>query len=357
MAKRIDVSDLDVYYGDFKAVEDVSMTIEPRSVTAFIGPSGCGKSTFLRTLNRMHEVIPGGRVEGKVMLDGQDLYAVDVDPVTVRRTVGMVFQRPNPFPTMSIYDNVAAGPAAQRGEEQEAARRDRRALAASGANLWNEVKDRLDKPGAGLSGGQQQRLCIARAIAVEPAGAADGRAVLGARPDLDAGDRGPDQRAEGRATRSSSSPTTCSRPPGSATAPRSSTSPAPGKPGRLVEIGDTAEDLHQPRPRRPPRTTSPAASADPPHPARSADCRSPRLAGGCTSECSHGSGGPMKRMRVVGERGDQGGGGDREDPGGHDVAGDAPAHGRTAAGRADAHDRGGDRVGGRDRGAEADGRV
>ena len=109
MAKRIDVSGLDVYYGDFKAVEDVSMTVQPRSVTAFIGPSGCGKSTLLRTLNRMHEVIPGARVSGKVLLDDQNLYADDVDPVAVRRTVGMVFQRPNPFPTMSIYDNVAAG--------------------------------------------------------------------------------------------------------------------------------------------------------------------------------------------------------------------------------------------------------
>src|SRR5881398_2528070 len=109
MAKRIDVSGLSAFYGSHKAIDDISMTIEPRSVTAFIGPSGCGKSTFLRTLNRMHEVIPGGRVEGKVMLDDQDLYATDVDPVAVRRTVGMVFQRPNPFPTMSIYDNVAAG--------------------------------------------------------------------------------------------------------------------------------------------------------------------------------------------------------------------------------------------------------
>ena len=109
MAKRIEVSGLNVYYGDFKAVEDVSMTVEPRSVTAFIGPSGCGKSTFLRTLNRMHEVIPGARVEGKVMLDQQDLYGSGVDPVAVRRVVGMVFQRPNPFPTMSIKDNVVAG--------------------------------------------------------------------------------------------------------------------------------------------------------------------------------------------------------------------------------------------------------
>lgn len=109
MAKRIEVSGLNVYYGDFKAVEDVSMTIEPRSVTAFIGPSGCGKSTYLRTLNRMHEVLPGARVEGKVLLDEQDLYAPGVDPVAVRRVVGMVFQRPNPFPTMSIFDNVASG--------------------------------------------------------------------------------------------------------------------------------------------------------------------------------------------------------------------------------------------------------
>ena len=167
MAKRIDVSDLNVYYSSFKAVEGVSMTVEPRSVTAFIGPSGCGKSTFLRTLNRMHEVIPGGRVEGKVMLDDQDLYAPGVDPVAVRRTVGMVFQRPNPFPTMSIYDNVAAGLKLNgvkgRKKLDEVVERSLR-----GANLWNEVKDRLNKPGAGLSGGQQQRLCIARAIAVEP---------------------------------------------------------------------------------------------------------------------------------------------------------------------------------------------
>jgi phosphate transport system ATP-binding protein len=167
MAKRIDVSDLNVYYGQFKAVEGVTMTVEPRSVTAFIGPSGCGKSTFLRTLNRMHEVIPGGRVEGKVMLDDQDLYDAGVDPVAVRRTIGMVFQRPNPFPTMSIYDNVAAGLRLNgvkgRKRLDEVVERSLR-----GANLWNEVKDRLGKPGAGLSGGQQQRLCIARAIAVEP---------------------------------------------------------------------------------------------------------------------------------------------------------------------------------------------
>ncbi|SEM39180.1 phosphate ABC transporter ATP-binding protein PstB [Streptacidiphilus jiangxiensis] len=167
MAKRIDVSGLNAYYGNFRAVEDISMVVEPRTVTAFIGPSGCGKSTFLRTLNRMHEVIPGARVEGKVMLDDENLYGSNIDPVAVRRTVGMVFQRPNPFPTMSIKENVAAGlklnGVRNKKVVDEAVERSLR-----GANLWNEVKDRLDKPGAGLSGGQQQRLCIARAIAVEP---------------------------------------------------------------------------------------------------------------------------------------------------------------------------------------------
>ena len=167
MAKRIDVTDLNVYYGSFKAVEGVSMTVEPRSVTALIGPSGCGKSTFLRTLNRMHEVIPGGRVEGKVMLDDQDLYAPSMDPVTVRRTIGMVFQRPNPFPTMSIYDNVAAG-LRLNGVKNKKILDGIVETSLKGANLWTEVKDRLNKPGAGLSGGQQQRLCIARAIAVQP---------------------------------------------------------------------------------------------------------------------------------------------------------------------------------------------
>jgi phosphate transport system ATP-binding protein len=168
MAKSIDVSDLNIYYGDFLAVEGVSMTITARSVTAFIGPSGCGKSTFLRTLNRMHEVIPGARVEGKVLVDGQSLYDSSVDPVEVRRMVGMVFQRPNPFPTMSISENVLAG---LRLNNTKLSRSDAEAVverSLRAANLWNEVKDRLGKPGMGLSGGQQQRLCIARAIAVEP---------------------------------------------------------------------------------------------------------------------------------------------------------------------------------------------
>ncbi|RFU43359.1 phosphate ABC transporter ATP-binding protein [Actinomadura logoneensis] len=167
MAKRIEVSGLHAYYGGTHAIEDISMTVEPRSVTAFIGPSGCGKSTFLRTLNRMHEVIPGARVEGKVMLDDEDLYGPSVDPVAVRRTVGMVFQRPNPFPTMSIYDNVAAG-LKLNGVRRKSQLDDIVEDSLKGANLWEEVKDRLGKPGAGLSGGQQQRLCIARAIAVQP---------------------------------------------------------------------------------------------------------------------------------------------------------------------------------------------
>ncbi|MET9344374.1 MULTISPECIES: phosphate ABC transporter ATP-binding protein PstB [unclassified Nonomuraea] len=167
MSKQIQVSGLDAYYGSHKAIEDVSMTIEPRSITAFIGPSGCGKSTFLRTLNRMHEVIPGARVEGKVLLDGEDLYGPGVEPVSVRRSIGMVFQRPNPFPTMSIYENVAAG-LRLNGRVSKSQTDGIVEESLKGANLWNEVKDRLNKPGAGLSGGQQQRLCIARAIAVKP---------------------------------------------------------------------------------------------------------------------------------------------------------------------------------------------
>ena len=168
MAKSIDVSNLDIYYGDFLAVEGVSMTIPARSVTALIGPSGCGKSTFIRSLNRMHEVIPGARVEGKVVIDGQDLYGPDIDPVQVRRQIGMVFQRPNPFPTMSIYDNVLAGMRLNAKKMKKTEADDIVEKSLRGANLWEEVKTRLSKPGMGLSGGQQQRLCIARAIAVEP---------------------------------------------------------------------------------------------------------------------------------------------------------------------------------------------
>jgi phosphate transport system ATP-binding protein len=168
VSKRIEVNDLNVYYGKFKAVEGVSMVIEPRSVTAFIGPSGCGKSTFIRTLNRMHEVIPGAYVEGEVLIDGDDLYGPGVDPVLVRRQVGMVFQRPNPFPTMSIRDNVLAGVKLNNRRISKSDADELVEKSLQGANLWNEVKDRLDRPGSSISGGQQQRLCIARAIAVEP---------------------------------------------------------------------------------------------------------------------------------------------------------------------------------------------
>ena len=168
MSKRIEAKNLDIFYGDFKAVEGVSMIIEPRAVTAFIGPSGCGKSTFLRSLNRMHEVIPGATVQGELLLDGEDLYAPAVDPVNVRRQIGMVFQRPNPFPTMSIKENVLAGLKLNNkkisSSEADAVAEE----ALRGANLWEEVKNRLDLPGSGLSGGQQQRLCIARAIAMRP---------------------------------------------------------------------------------------------------------------------------------------------------------------------------------------------
>jgi phosphate transport system ATP-binding protein len=167
-AKTVEVSDLNLFYGSFLAVKDVNVTIQPNKVTALIGSSGCGKSTFLRSLNRMHELVAGARVEGEVTLDDQDIYADGVDPVSVRRQIGMVFQQPNPFPTMSIYDNVAAGLKLN-------ARKIKKDLldavvekALRGAHLWEEVKDRLGKPGMGLSGGQQQRLCIARATAVEP---------------------------------------------------------------------------------------------------------------------------------------------------------------------------------------------
>ncbi len=164
---RLDIEDLNVYYGAFRAVRDISLTIRPHAITAIIGPSGCGKSTFLRSLNRMHEVIAGARVDGSVKLDGIDVYGSDVDPVQLRRVVGMVFQRPNPFPTMSIYDNVVAGlrltGGKKRPELDEVVERSLKRAA-----LWNEVKDKLKANGTSLSGGQQQRLCIARALAVNP---------------------------------------------------------------------------------------------------------------------------------------------------------------------------------------------
>jgi phosphate transport system ATP-binding protein len=164
---RIELVGLDCYYGSFRALRDVTMSIRPRAVTAIIGPSGSGKSTVLRAINRLHEVAPGARVEGHVLLDGTDVYDPAVDPVQVRRVIGMVFQRPNPFPTMSIRDNVVAGlrltgrhsPAELDQVAEQSLRR---------AALWNEVRDKLRQSGASLSGGQQQRLCIARAIAVDP---------------------------------------------------------------------------------------------------------------------------------------------------------------------------------------------
>ena len=158
------ISDLSAYYGSFKAVTDVSIDIQANKVTALIGPSGCGKSTFIRCLNRMHEVVPGARAEGSVTLGDRDIYARDADPVVIRRRVGMVFQKPNPF-SKSIYDNVAWGAKINgfRGDMDELVERSLRQAA-----LWDEVKDRLKESGYGLSGGQQQRLCIARTLAVEP---------------------------------------------------------------------------------------------------------------------------------------------------------------------------------------------
>ncbi len=163
----VEIEHLDAYYGNRRVLRDITLTVHPNSVTAIIGPSGCGKSTLIRCLNRMHEVTPGARVAGEVRLDGDDIYAPGVDPVVVRQRIGMVFQRPNPFPTMSIYDNVVAGlklaGIRDRSLLDEVAERSLRRAA-----LWDEVRDKLSAPGGALSGGQQQRLCIARAIAVEP---------------------------------------------------------------------------------------------------------------------------------------------------------------------------------------------
>jgi phosphate transport system ATP-binding protein len=158
------VEDLSAYYGSFKAITDVSMDIRANKVTALIGPSGCGKSTYIRCLNRMHELIPGARAEGHVTLEKKDIYATNVDPVNIRRRIGMVFQKPNPF-SKSIYENVAWGARINgyRGDMDELVERSLRQAA-----LWDEVKDRLKESGLGLSGGQQQRLCIARTLAVEP---------------------------------------------------------------------------------------------------------------------------------------------------------------------------------------------
>jgi phosphate transport system ATP-binding protein len=164
--RRVNIAGLNAYYGDLQAVRDLDLVFLPNEVTAIIGPSGCGKSTMVRCINRMHEEIPGARATGSVKLDEEDIYADSVDVVSVRRTIGMVFQKPNPFPTMSVYDNVAAGlrlTGARGGHLRERVEQSLR-----GAGLWEEVKDRLSRPGVSLSGGQQQRLCIARTLAVEP---------------------------------------------------------------------------------------------------------------------------------------------------------------------------------------------
>ncbi|CEH28376.1 phosphate ABC transporter ATP-binding protein [Aneurinibacillus migulanus] len=163
----IEAKSLNLWYGDFHAIKNINMAIEKNKVTAFIGPSGCGKSTFLRAINRMHEVIEGAKVEGEILLEGENIYNPDRDPVTVRQQVGMVFQKPNPFPTMSIYDNVAAG-LRINGFKNKKKLDEIVERCLTQAGLWNEVKDRLGKNAMGLSGGQQQRLCIARTLAVEP---------------------------------------------------------------------------------------------------------------------------------------------------------------------------------------------
>jgi phosphate transport system ATP-binding protein len=165
-ARRVRLDQLTAYYGDNAAVRGVSLEFKPNEVTAIIGPSGCGKSTLVRCVNRMHEEIPDTRVDGKVLLDEVDVYGPEVDPVAVRAAIGMVFQKPNPFPTMSVFDNVASGLRLTGRRGRDLAKRVEYALSAAG--LWEEVRDRLGKPGSALSGGQQQRLCIARAIAVEP---------------------------------------------------------------------------------------------------------------------------------------------------------------------------------------------
>ena len=168
MAKRIEATNVTSYYGSFKAIDNISMTVEPKTITALIGPSGCGKSTFLRSINRMHEVLPDARVEGRLTIDDQNIYDRDVDVTAVRRMIGMVFQRPNPFPTMSIYENVVAGLQAQRRPQEVAAGRRGREVAARRRTCGTRSRTGSARPGAGLSGGQQQRLCIARTIAVEP---------------------------------------------------------------------------------------------------------------------------------------------------------------------------------------------
>jgi len=167
MEETIRVSNLNAYFGNIQALKDINISIKEKMVTAIIGPSGCGKSTFIRCINRMHEVVPNTKVSGEVLLDGRDIYSVDVDPIEIRRKIGMVFQKPNPFPVLSIYDNVAAGlklnGLMKKGRLDLVVEQSLKMAA-----LWDEVKDKLNSSGVSLSGGQQQRLCIARALAVKP---------------------------------------------------------------------------------------------------------------------------------------------------------------------------------------------
>ena len=167
MTPLLTAKNVDVYYGDKQAVRKVNLNVEKGSVNALIGPSGCGKTTFLRAVNRMHDLTPGARVEGEIRLDGQDLYGPGIDAVSIRRRIGMVFQKPNPFPTMSIFENVTSG-LKLAGVRDQALLLEIAERSLKQAALWDEVKDRLKTPATGLSGGQQQRLCIARALAVEP---------------------------------------------------------------------------------------------------------------------------------------------------------------------------------------------
>jgi phosphate transport system ATP-binding protein len=167
-AREVRLEGLRAFYGAAEQVKGIDLKFEPNQVTAIIGPSGCGKSTMVRCINRMHEEIPGARAEGRVLLDELDVYDPAVDVVAVRRAIGMVFQKPNPFPTMSIFDNVASGIRLTGGRRRGGDTERRVESALRGAGLWEEVKDRLSAPGMGLSGGQQQRLCIGRSLAVDP---------------------------------------------------------------------------------------------------------------------------------------------------------------------------------------------
>ena len=269
MSKRIDVNDLNVYYGDFLAVEGVSLTIEPRTVTAFIGPSGCGKSTFLRTLNRMHEVIPGARVEGEVLLDGNNLYGPGVDPVLVRRQVGHGLPAAQPVPHhVDPRQRAGRREAQQPADAEDRRRRPRRAVAAAARTCGTRSRTASNLPGSG----PLRRPAAAALHRPRHRGlarrAADGRALLGPRPDLHARDRGPHRGAQERLHDRHRHPQHAAGRPASPTAPRSSTSRAPASPASSSST-TTPNRSSRTRPCRRPRTTSPAASADPVRPCSS----------------------------------------------------------------------------------------